>query len=296
MHLRYIDYFTTLARERHFTRAAEICGVSQPTLSAGIAALEEALGKRLILRDRRFVALTPEGEAMLPWAQRLLADHAGLRQAVSGDGASLSGEMRLGVIPAAIPAVGTYVTRIHSAHPELHFSIRSMTSREIERALADYELDAGLTYLSDETPAQMISEKLYSERFGFATRIDGDFGALETIEWQQAAASPLCLLHKGMQNRRILDAHLASLALTVEPRMIADSYSVLLALVENAGVNSILPDSYAATLCADGPVRIIPFSRPAPANSIAIVIFGREPISLLARVALKAAKGFDAPA
>ncbi|MGD9810866.1 MAG: LysR family transcriptional regulator [Sphingobium sp.] len=290
MHLRFIEYFTALARERHFTRAAEACGVSQPTLSAGIVALEEALGKRLIQRERRFVGLTPEGQAMLPWAQRLLADHEALRQAVSGEGGQLTGEFRLGVIPAAIPAVGLFTARIRQAHPALCFSIRSMTSREIERSLADFELDAGLTYLSGETPAQLLTVPIYTERYGFATRRDGLFGGLSQIGWEQAAASPLCLLHTGMQNRRILDAWLASIGLSVEPEMIADSYATLLTLVESAGMNSILPDSFAAMLPVDGHVTILPFVKPAPPNRIGLVVFGREPVPSVARAALRAAR------
>lgn len=65
MQTRFLEYFLALHRERHFGRAAELCHVSQPTLSAGIAALEAQLGKRLIARDRKYVGLTPEGEAIL---------------------------------------------------------------------------------------------------------------------------------------------------------------------------------------------------------------------------------------
>ena len=68
MQIRTIEYFVALARERHFGRAAAACGVTQPTLSSGIGALEDELGVRLVLRDRRFAGLTVEGEAALPWA------------------------------------------------------------------------------------------------------------------------------------------------------------------------------------------------------------------------------------
>ena len=61
MQLRHLRYFVTLARIRHFARAAEECGVSQPTLSSGLIALEQEFGRRLIDRDRRFVGLTPHG-------------------------------------------------------------------------------------------------------------------------------------------------------------------------------------------------------------------------------------------
>ncbi len=64
MQIRLLRYFVALAREEHFARAAATCNVTQPTLSAGIATLEEQLGKRLVMRDRRYIGLTPEGAAM----------------------------------------------------------------------------------------------------------------------------------------------------------------------------------------------------------------------------------------
>lgn len=73
MQMRLLEYFVALAREGHFARAAAACNVTQPTLSAGIVALEEQLGKRLVERDRRYIGLTEEGRAALPWAQQAIA-------------------------------------------------------------------------------------------------------------------------------------------------------------------------------------------------------------------------------
>lgn len=290
MHLRFIEYFIALARERHFARAAEACGVTQPTLSAGIAALEEQLGRRLILRDRRFAGLTGEGEAMLPWAQRLIADHEAMRQAVAAEAGALKGELRLGVIPASMPAVGPLARRVMARNPDVRLAIRSMTSREIERALIDYELDAGLTYLHNEPLAQVIGVALYHEYYRFAARADSSFGESAGVRWEEVAQLPLCLLHQGMQNRRILDARLASLGISVTPQATADSYVTLLSLVEEAGLYSILPHSYAALLPEADGVKLIEIADHGPPNEIGLVVLEREPRSSMARAALMAGK------
>src|SRR5215475_13239263 len=76
-HYRVIDkleYLLALARERHFGRAADACGVSQPTLSFGVKQLEAALGTQLVQRGSRFISLTPEGERTLDWARRIVGD------------------------------------------------------------------------------------------------------------------------------------------------------------------------------------------------------------------------------
>jgi DNA-binding transcriptional LysR family regulator len=289
MHLRFIEYFNALARERHFARAAESCGVTQPTLSAGLAALEERLGKRLILRDRRFVGLTAEGEAMLPWAQRLLADYDALRHAIATEDGTLKGELRLGVIPASMPAVGHLARHIHRRNPDVRLSVRSMTSREIERGLVDYELDAGLTYLHNEPLAQVAAVTLYREYYRVAARAESAVGQRDALQWEEVAALPLCLLHQGMQNRRILDARLTALGISVLPQATADSYVTLLSLVEEGGLYSILPHSYAALLPGSGAVRLIEVADHGPPNEIGLVVLEREPHTAMSRAAMAAA-------
>lgn len=286
MQLRFLEYFVALARERHFARAAESCRVSQPTLSAGIATLETQLGRRLIQRDRRYLGLTAEGEAMLPWAQRLLADQAGLFNAVARGPGTLSGELKLGAIPAAQPVVGHIARALQSIHPAIRISIQSLTARQIERGLADFALDAGITYLSNEPLAGVRSVALYEERYIFATR-DGD---APNITWRDAAAAPLCLLHGGMQNRRILDTHLATLGLSVQPHVTADSYVCLLALVRAGGLSSILPHSYRNLLPPDPGIHLIDIVDPVVSNSIGLVVHDREPLTEFSEAAIDAAR------
>lgn len=99
MLLRELEYLAALARERHFARAAAACHVSQPSLSAAIRRLEHDLGVPIVQRGRRFAGLTPEGERVLRWAHRILADAEALRQDLSAmrdeylivDGGALAG-------------------------------------------------------------------------------------------------------------------------------------------------------------------------------------------------------------
>lgn len=292
MQLRHLEYFTALARERHFARAAQACHVTQPTLSAGIAVLEEQLGQRLVHRDRRFLDLTAEGYAILPFAQQMLAEHAAMRSAIDSDTRHLRGTLRLGAIPAAMPCVGRLVAAITKVQPSVHVEIRSLTSREIESALIARELDAGVTYLSSEPPAQVSSVPLYTEQFLFATRRSGPFGARETISMNEAVATRLCLLHQGMQNRRILDAVLAELGLACEPVATADSYVALFAMVTEGGLDAIVTDSHASLIAMHPELVLLRFSDPPPANQIGLVILDRDPVTPLARLAANVARSF----
>ncbi|MGE0774377.1 MAG: LysR family transcriptional regulator [Sphingomonadaceae bacterium] len=290
MQLRTLRYFLTLASEEHFARAAERCGVTQPTLSAALSALEEELGKRLVERDRRYVGLTPEGCAMLPWAQQMLAAHEGMLQSVEALGGPIHGEFRLGTIPAAMPAAGRLARALLASHPGVSLSVRSFTSREIVRGLKAFELDAGLTYLDHEPPSDMFSVALYEERYMFVACAGAGFDGRDSISWEDAAAAPLCLLHQGMQNRRILDARLAALGLAITPRATSDSYVVLLALVRSGGFATIMPDSYAGMVEGLRWARALRLEGDHSASRIGLIVADRAPMPPLAAAALAAAR------
>jgi DNA-binding transcriptional LysR family regulator len=284
MQIRLLEYLVALDRERHFARAAAICHVSQPTLSAGLAALEDQLGKRLVDRDRRFIGLTPEGEAVMPWAQQIIAGLHGLTSAAHSLKGPLAGTLRLGAIPASMPITGRAAETLKRLHPELELSIRSLTSRE----LATFELDAGLTYIDHEPPANVVSMPLYSERAMFVIAKSASGGLADGIAWADALAHPLCLLHQGMQNRRILDEQLAGRSLVATPQATADSYVTLLAMARSGTFATIIPDSYAA-LVPDW-ARMIAFEPAAEPSRIGLIVADRTPLSPLAIAALAMAE------
>src|SRR3546814_21069490 len=113
MLIRHLAYFVTLAKERHFARAADACHITQPTLSAAIRKLEEDLGVPLMARGHRFTGLTPEGEKLLAWSRQILTDYQSLINDLAGARTGLGGELGFGVIPAAMPAV-SFITALFS--------------------------------------------------------------------------------------------------------------------------------------------------------------------------------------
>lgn len=290
MQIRLVRYFLALVKEQHFARAAEHCGVSQPTLSAGLNALERQLGKRLILRDRRFIGLTPEGEALLPWARQMVAAQEGMASAVSATSGPLQGEFRLGAIPAALPFAGRMAQALLDMRPALAMSVRSLTSREIARGLADFEIDGGLTYLDHEPPADVLSVPLYEESYRVLVRVEGMWAGRDTISIAEVAALPLCLLHQGMQNRRILDARMAEHGFALHPRVTADSYATLLSMVQSGAFVSIIPDSYVALLPDLGWAKVLEFEEAMPMSRIGLVVLDRAPLTPLASAAMQAAR------
>lgn len=288
MQLRAVEYFCALAREQHFARAAEQCGVSQPTLSAGIAALEELLGRRLVVRDRRFVGLTPEGERVLPVAQQLVAAFGAMRHAAEEPG-PLTGELRLGVIPAAMPVTGAILNALRVRHPALRVSVTSLTSREIDRGLDEYALDAGVTYLDSEPLQHVLQVPLYTEHYMLVAHHDMAIPD-GPIAWADAAALPLCLLPLSMQNRRILDAKLAEAGTVAIPRVTANSYIALLSMLSMGGLASIMPRTYSPYVAADPMLVVHEIAGQTRGTSVGVVVRDRQPLTPLANAAFTMAQ------
>src|SRR5499427_6603255 len=96
-----LEFLLALAREKHFGRAAEACGVTQPTLSAGVRQLEESFGVLLVNRGSRFQNFTPEGERVLDWARRIVGDARTMREEINSLRHGLTGQLRIAAIPTA---------------------------------------------------------------------------------------------------------------------------------------------------------------------------------------------------
>lgn len=294
MQTRLVEYFLSLEREGHFARAAARCNVSQPTLSAGIATLEAQLGKRLIRRDPKYAGLTDEGVAILPWARQLIAAAEALGQAAETARGPLKGELRLGAIPAAMPVIGCLAEAMLARHSGLNVSVRALTSRQIERELAAFELDAGLTYLDFEPPAHALSVPLYVERSMLISAVDG-VPIPEPLDWADLARLPLCLLHQGMQNRRILDARLAERGLALRPRVTADSYLALLGLVQQGRLCSIIPDSHATLLNGLSWAATRSLPEMGEGSRVGIIVSDSTPMGPLAQAVLGVARELRLP-
>src|SRR5580700_3492451 len=276
-----LEYLLTLARERHFGRAAEACGVTQPTLSAGIKQLEEMMGVPLVNRASRFQGLTAEGERVLGWARRIVGDTRAMREEVKALQHGLNGRLRIAAIPTALAMVATLTTPLRARHPDIQFTIRSKTSIEILALLENLEIDAGLTYLDNEPLGRVNSVPLYQERYRLLTSADAPLGNRARVTWAEVAQVPLCLLTPDMQNRRIIDRLLLGAGAKAQPTLESNSMIVLFAHVRTGRWASVMPAKLAETLGLTETIRAIPIVKPEAVHTIGLVGPTREPMNPL---------------
>ncbi|MEM0945411.1 MAG: LysR family transcriptional regulator, partial [Pseudomonadota bacterium] len=203
--LRDMELLASLARHKHFARAAEECGISQPAFSARIKNLELDLGAPVVLRGNRFIGFTPEGEIALKWAQRMIADARGLKQEVDSARGALSGWLTIGAVPTALSFVAAIAAELRSAHPALTPRVLSQSSSEIAKGLEAFSLDLGVTYQESALPNGSKVQPAYVERYEVLAPRNLVPGGRAKISWAEAAPIPLCLLPRNMMNRQIMD-------------------------------------------------------------------------------------------
>ncbi len=278
MDIRQLRYLVSLSRERHFARAAEACGVAQPTLSAGLRHLEDELGVPVVERGNRFKGFTPEGERVLTWAQRILADCDALEQELVTSRRHLRGRLTLGVIPSALASVPPLVRALQARQGGVGVKVLSMTSVGIQRGLEAFELHAGVTYLDNEPLARVRSMPLHREHY---VLLGGPGHGLEgrgAIAWAEAAELPLCLLVPEMQNRRIVDAAFAQAGARPRPAVETDSMVALLSHVREAGLCAVAPNRLLDRLGLAGTLLAVPLVEPTVEHSVGLVAADREPV------------------
>ena len=276
-----LEFLMALAREHHFGRAAEACGVTQPTLSAGVKQLEDTFGVLLVNRGSRFQDFTPEGERVLDWARRIVGDARSMRQEIHALKHGLAGRLRLAVVPTALAMVEPLTTPYRARHPEVQFTILSRTSTEILALLENLEIDAGLTYLDNEPLGRVTTVPLYRERYRLLVAADSELGDRDEVTWAEVARVPLCLLTPDMQNRRIIERLLRDTGAEPNITLESDSMILLYSHVRTGRWATVMPARLAATLGLTDVLRSIPIMGTDSTHMIGLVLPAREPMTPL---------------
>lgn len=293
MLIRQLEYLTALAREQHFGRAADECGVTQPTLSAGIKQLEREFDVPLVRRGTRFEGFTPEGERVLRRAYLILAERDALSADVGLIREGLTGRLRIGAIPTALTTLALLVSPFADAHPRVNLSVESMSSADIVARLGEFALDIGITYIdNDPLPSRVTVTPLYRERYVLLTR-ELALTSRRSVSWAEAARFPLGLLTPDMQNRRILNDLFGQAGVSPAPILETNSVSTLYAQVLQGHLSSVVPHAWLHLFGLPVGMYALPMVRPRATKQIGIIALDREPRSVLGRAMVEVVGELD---
>jgi len=270
-----LEFLLALAREKHFRRAAERCGVAQPTLSLGIRSLEDRLGVPLVKRSSRFQGFTPEGERVLVWARRLVGDAQAMQQEIDALKGNGGAHIRLAALPSAMPIVSLLTAPFHDRHPETRFTVLARPSDAVVRLLHHRDIDAGITYTDGGPIDGVTTTPLFREDYLLLTTSNGPLGKARRLTWAQAARLPLCMLTRDFQQRRIIDEVMGKLGLDLVAPLETDSEIAIAAHVRTGRWSSIVRRSVADLLDVSGELRAIPLIEPSISRTIGLIVSKR---------------------
>jgi DNA-binding transcriptional LysR family regulator len=291
---RQLEYFVAVARERHFARAAEACYVSQPALSAAIAKLERELNVTLINRGHNYEGLTPEGERLVVWAKRILAEQDAFKAEVAAVQSGITGTLRLGTEPTASTTLALPVAAFCAAHPLAKVQVSSrLATSDLHRQLREYELDAAIAHFAADDRESLQVVPLYEERYVVLVSADQLVPPTDTMTWADAAQLPLALLTPDMRNRQVIDSAFTDSGVAVTPQVETDSVASLYAHVGAGGWASIVPHTWLRAMPVIGRTRAVRLVDPVVRAQVSVAIHAATPGSVAARAFVKAATGLS---
>ena len=181
MDLQELRYFVSVAKHRHFTRAAQECHISQPNLSGRLRKLEDELGVQLFERSNKKVALTAAGARILLHARRVLDEAAQMQAAALSSRDPLVGPLKLGVIPTLAPyLMPLLLDPLRAACPQMRIELwEDLTSPLLDR-LRDHALDAALIATPVDVK-EFTSVPLFVEKFVVALPLNHKLAKMPSI-------------------------------------------------------------------------------------------------------------------
>jgi len=195
--LRDLEYITAVAEHLHFGRAAQSCGVSQPTLSGQLRKLEEFLGVEIFERSPRGVLVTRRGEEVVAQAKRIISEARRLFEVVRIGAEPLTGTLRLGVISTLGPYLVPFLLKpLRARYPELKLLVTEGHTRALVRQLEEGELDA-LLATSPVGEAELTELPLFREELALAVPRDHPLAQVEAVSPEDIPVAELILLAEG---------------------------------------------------------------------------------------------------
>ena len=271
--LTQLEYVVAVYKSGHFAKAAEQCGVTQPTLSMQIQKLEEDLGVVIFDRSKKPILLTSAGAKIIEQLQTILFETKKLDEIVSIDQSDLiQGELIVGVIPTIAPYVlPKLLPVVEKKFPEIRLKILELQTHRIVEALSTDEIDVGLLATPVKIP-KVFEFPLFFEPFFLYAQKEHELAKKARVKYSSLTYDDIWLLEEGHCLRHQVMDVCAVRDLKNDKRKFkfeSGSLETLKSLVSSYGGYTLLPQL--ATVGLKAGTVAIPFERPIPAREIGLV-------------------------
>ncbi len=276
MELRQLEYFVTVAEERHFTRAAHRLHVAQSGISASIRSLERELGAELFIRSTRNVELTDAGRALLVEARHTLVDAAAAREAVAAVRGLFKGRLVVGTLQCmGALSVPDLLARFHHVHPGVEIRLRQGSTPDLLAQVRSGDMDVAVVTEPQDPPSGLTLTPLASEPMVLACGPGHRFAGQARVELSDLRDETFVDFHTGWITRDVTDEALAASRI---PRRVAlevnDIHPLLDLVAAGLGV-ALVPRSFTGKKTK---ACFVPLAPPVPEWRIAVAVAaGRRP-------------------
>lgn len=241
MTIQQLEYIVALERYGHFLQAAEACGITQPTLSATIAKLEEELDTQIFDRSRHPIVPTDAGWAIIKQAKTILQNVETMKELVLSEREKESGEVRMGVIPTISPYIlPSFIKQIQDNYPLINLHITESVPDAILLALNKAEIDMAIMSPTN-TDTDILEIPLYTERFVAYVSPNDNLARQKDVYQNDLATSKIWLLNESLCMTEQLK-NIMNIASNYSSLYRAGTVDTLIRIVEKNGGFSLIPE------------------------------------------------------
>ncbi|MFT2109949.1 LysR family transcriptional regulator [Marinomonas sp. 2405UD68-3] len=215
MNIKQIRAFVTIARTLSFAEAANILHLSQPTLSLTIKNLEESLGGRLLSRTTRTIALTPEGDALLPIAKQLLAQWDNAQEEIHQRFSLKKGKIAIAAMPSfAASLLPEGLVNYHKKYPKIKIEVHDVLADTVVDMVRQGRLEIGISF--DPGNSEDLSFKpLFKDRFIAVIPENHDLKDALQVSWRHLLKDDFITLQRPSSLRQLIEETLEKNDLTL---------------------------------------------------------------------------------
>ena len=280
MTLQQLEYVLALDKTRHFIRAAESCGVTQPTLSAMIQKLEDEMDCKIFDRSRQPIEPTEIGKQIISQAQVIIYQVNQLKESIRSEKKSLSGSLNLAIIPTIAPyLLPQFISLFKKMYPEIQLKVSELHTDTIVEKLRIAEIDMAIlsTPLEDN---RILEVPLYYEKFvAYISPVEPIYGRTE-LSADDMPLDRLWVLEEGhcLRNQVFNFCHEKPNHNSIYE---AGSIDTLVKIVDMNGGYTIIPELHIELLSEKQKLNLREIVRPEATREISVVIrndFVREGI------------------
>lgn len=269
MTLQQLEYIVAVYRTRHFVKAAEACGVTQPTLSAMIQKLEAELDVKLFERSSQQVVPTPIGKVVVEQAWKVLNRARKIKDIVAEEKKALTGTFRLGILPTIAPyLLPRFFPRLMRENSSLEIRVVEMKTADIRRAIDRGEIDAAVMVDTGDLDDYALTTLFYEQFLAYVSPSD-QLSAKKSIKTSDLSNELLWLLDEGhcFRDQLVKYCQLKA-AKTSQSAYSLGSIETFMRIVENGQGVTFIPELATMQLTPTQKELVRPFAIPIPTREV----------------------------